>query len=288
MAFPFPHHNAAPECDTHAGRFDELYPANAGARFDPSLWFADRSTPDVLYDYEGHPNGEYDGWTHLTCPARCRCRGCGRRGFSRSDPLIIAVDGACLGNGTANARAAVGVWFGEGDGELGSIHNVSRVTTDTTNQQAEISAAIAALKRYKKIVADDVRDHDRVIILKSDSAYLVNGIATHMPTWKTNGWLNANGQPVANKELWQNLDARVRSAKRNGTRVLFWHVRRNWNTLADALAKDALLPENSPLKYKHVKDAREDYIDEHEEWKEDYVALCEALGYVPPERHEGH
>ena len=62
----------------------------------------------------------------------------------------------------------------------------------------ELSAAIAAL-RFPKSPAK--------VALYTDSQYLKNGITKWMAGWKRRGWKKADGQPVLNQDLWQELDA---------------------------------------------------------------------------------
>lgn len=60
------------------------------------------------------------------------------------DSIIVAVDGACPGNGRDNARAGYGVYF-----NAGSVWNTADKLKRTpfTNQRAEVLAAKLALDR---------------------------------------------------------------------------------------------------------------------------------------------
>jgi ribonuclease HI len=53
-----------------------------------------------------------------------------------------------------------------------------------------------------------------------------------MPNWKENGWRNSKGQPVVNKEAFQDLDRAAR-----GMDVQFKYVPRHQNSEADELAR---------------------------------------------------
>ena len=191
------------------------------------------------------------------------------------------MDGACRENGTEEAQGSVGVWFGEGESDLGSEYNVSELSRAKTSQQAEIGAAIRALRQYCTLLLDGVldRQHEHAIILKSDSEYLVKGITEHIKVWKENGWKNAQGEKVANKRLWKTLDGLVGALEESGVRVLFWKVPRRWNTLADALAKDAFVDDESDGKFRAVDMAREEYEDGRKEWMQEYVDECKELGF---------
>ena len=43
-------------------------------------------------------------------------------------------------------------------------------------------------------------------MLHTDSNYLRQGITNWINKWKINGWKNASKKPVANKDLWIELD----------------------------------------------------------------------------------
>ena len=47
------------------------------------------------------------------------------------------------------------------------------------------------------------------IDLHTDSRYVMNGVQEWMPRWKANGWKTASKKPVANQDLWQQLDEAV-------------------------------------------------------------------------------
>ena len=71
----------------------------------------------------------------------------------------------------------------------------------TTNNQMELTATIEALKAI-------VKPHN--IALYTDSQYVKNGITSWIFNWKKNGWKTANKKPVANKDLWIELDKYVK------------------------------------------------------------------------------
>jgi ribonuclease HI len=68
---------------------------------------------------------------------------------------------------------------------------------DTTNQRMELQAAIEALKALKK---------PSEITIVTDSKYVLNGITEWIHGWKKKGWKNSKKEPVANRELWEELD----------------------------------------------------------------------------------
>ncbi|MBQ9260420.1 MAG: ribonuclease HI [Neisseriaceae bacterium] len=104
----------------------------------------------------------------------------------------IFTDGACKGN------PGVGGWgvllrYGEHSKELcGGVEQ-------TTNNQMELTAVIKGLEALKKNFSGSV-------IVYTDSQYVQKGISEWIFNWKKNGWKTAAKKPVANAELWQQLD----------------------------------------------------------------------------------
>ncbi len=67
-----------------------------------------------------------------------------------------------------------------------------------TNQQMELAAAIAGLSALKST---------RIPVhVYTDSQYLHGGASMWLKGWRKNGWKTAGGSPLANVELWQELD----------------------------------------------------------------------------------
>jgi ribonuclease HI len=44
------------------------------------------------------------------------------------------------------------------------------------------------------------------VTIYTDSSYVKNGIETWLANWKKKGWRTAAGKPVANQDLWQQLE----------------------------------------------------------------------------------
>lgn len=152
---------------------------------------------------------------------------------------IIAIDGACRGNGGANARAACGVF-----GNIGSELNNAFVLSESqpTSQRAELHAAISALRSVRNLYKNyDPAGLYEEIIIKTDSAHLVNSMTSHINAWRSNGYMTAQNTPVVNRALFRTLDNLVFTLRDEaGVQIRFWHVRRERNRPADNLANAAL------------------------------------------------
>ena len=108
-------------------------------------------------------------------------------------PVIIHTDGSCLSNPGPGGWAAILHWQGNERELTGS-------EPDTTNNRMELMAAIMGLNAVTRPMLVD---------LHTDSRYVMNGVQDWMPRWKANGWKTAAKKPVANQDLWQQLDEAV-------------------------------------------------------------------------------
>ncbi|GHT91661.1 hypothetical protein FACS1894122_04420 [Alphaproteobacteria bacterium] len=134
--------------------------------------------------------------------------------------LAIYTDGACCGNPGPGGWGAV-ILFGNKQKELcGS-------DPDTTNNRMEMMAAICALEYLKSPYSVD---------LYTDSTYVKEGITKWISGWQKRNWVNSEGNPVKNKDLWLRL---LEATKRH---KISWHWVRGhagnkYNEIVDKLAK---------------------------------------------------
>jgi ribonuclease HI len=155
--------------------------------------------------------------------------------------IIIATDGACRNNGLPDAATGCGVFFG-----MYSAHNIAFQPEDThpTGQRADLQAAIYALSKTRDMFANDAFRNEsyinEIIINKTDAAYMVNCMTDWIVKWRGNGYLNARGLPLNNRDLIQQLDSLCNQINDLNIRVPFWNVRREYNMQAEKLANAAL------------------------------------------------
>jgi len=104
--------------------------------------------------------------------------------------VIIYTDGACSGNPGPGGWAAILI-YGDNKKEISGGSN------STTNNIMELTAILEGLKALK--VECEVEVY-------SDSAYSVNAFNQGwIYNWMKKGWKTASGEPVKNKEIWQEL-----------------------------------------------------------------------------------
>ncbi|MAJ96599.1 MAG: ribonuclease HI [SAR116 cluster bacterium] len=137
--------------------------------------------------------------------------------------VTIYTDGACSGNPGKGGWGAILINAKETKYMSGSKQL-------TTNNQMELTATIEALKAILK---------PSNIALYTDSQYVKNGITSWIFNWKKNGWKTANKKPVANKDLWIELEKYVDFHSVSW----FWvkgHSGDHYNEIADELAVKAM------------------------------------------------
>jgi len=123
----------------------------------------------------------------------------------------LVTDGACIGNPGPGGWACVLRYKDRKREIYGS-------EPWTTNNRMELSAAVQGLRALKEPCQVEVT---------TDSEYLKRGITEWIRRWKNNGWKTLNKQPVANQDLWRELDALV---SRHKTK---WHWTKGHASHAD-------------------------------------------------------
>ena len=115
-----------------------------------------------------------------------------------TDPLaakknitVAYTDGACKGNPGAGGWGAHLIFSD------GSTQDLYGGDTETTNNRMELMVAIQALTHSS---------HEQKLEIWTDSSYVQKGITEWIEGWKKKGWKTASKKPVANQDLWQQLD----------------------------------------------------------------------------------
>ncbi|HBY58379.1 MAG TPA: ribonuclease HI [Solibacterales bacterium] len=105
----------------------------------------------------------------------------------------LITDGACLGNPGRGGWAYILRYKDRKKEAYGA-------DPQTTNNRMELTAAVRGLSALKERCAVQV---------VTDSEYMKNGITQWIHGWKRKGWKRADGQPVLNRDLWEELDGQV-------------------------------------------------------------------------------
>lgn len=109
---------------------------------------------------------------------------------------------------------------------------ISGFNKNTTNNIMELTAVIEALRLVK---------YPCKIKVYSDSAYVVNAfLQGWIYNWIKKGWKTADGSPVKNKELWEELYAFTKTHEIEFIKVK-GHSDNEFNNRCDELARNAIL-----------------------------------------------
>ena len=127
---------------------------------------------------------------------------------SHSEPdYYVYTDGSCSNNGRSNAKAGIGIYFGEND-----PRNVSqRIDGKQTNNTAELTAI---LQTYDTI-QEDIRK-GKTICIVSDSEYSIRCVTTYGKKCMESNW----EKDMPNKDLVKRLYERYKDF----TNVTFLHI----------------------------------------------------------------
>ena len=134
--------------------------------------------------------------------------------------VILYTDGACSGNPGKGGWGAVLI-YGESEKQMSGVAEV------TTNNQMELTAVIEGLKALKEPCE---------VLVYSDSAYVVNAFNQNwIEGWINNNWRNSKKDPVANRELWEELISLTKTHKVTFNKVK-GHAGDKYNEICDSLA----------------------------------------------------
>jgi len=105
--------------------------------------------------------------------------------------VVIYTDGACDPNPGPGGWAALLRW---GDREK-RLHGSA---PHTTNNRMELTAILEALRALKRPCR---------VRLHTDSKYAERGVTRHLAVWKAKAWQTTDKRSVANRDLWEAVDA---------------------------------------------------------------------------------
>ncbi|ORY55640.1 ribonuclease H-like domain-containing protein [Pseudomassariella vexata] len=154
--------------------------------------------------------------------------------------MVFYVDGGCLRNGYDDAiGAASAVLMTRGNTYYYKTRHLDNWDYTPTNQRAEMTAIIMALE-WALQKYEGLNGYPRLAVkIHSDSRWAIGCMTEWIYRWSQNGWQNARGNYVANRDLIEEasgLDDRVRGL---GTVEYIW-VPRERNKNADQHCREAL------------------------------------------------
>ena len=134
--------------------------------------------------------------------------------------LLISIDGACRRNGKPNCVAAGGVFIQQFDKDLHlqQTSTLSNYEMSSTNQRGELLALLTAL--------DYIWSAKQSTQIVTDSEYLFNAMTKEWyKGWQHKGWVTAVGEPVKNRDLWQEISKAYCRCGIAGIEIIFYHIK---------------------------------------------------------------
>lgn len=111
--------------------------------------------------------------------------------------MNVYTDGSCSDNGQPNARAGIGIWFGENDERNVSLELKGK---NLTNNIAELTAILYVFRILKK----EIKNNENINIY-SDSKYSIDSLTKWAPSWNKNNWKKKDNTEIKNLELIKKL-----------------------------------------------------------------------------------
>lgn len=147
-------------------------------------------------------------------------------GIRKRNAIALYTDGSCM-----NKPGRLGGWAAVIVYPKGGVKTITGVACHTTSNRMELTAVIEGIRSIGKT--------KKSICVYSDSMYVVKTMRDGwLEKWARAGWLRADGSPVKNKDLWEQL-----LQVTDGLKIRFVHVKGHsgdtFNELADELARSA-------------------------------------------------
>lgn len=155
--------------------------------------------------------------------------------------VIIAIDGACRRNGKPDCTASGGLFIQaiEDDGTVIGCCTRGVHEYCSTNQRGELLALLKAMHIVCK------NDYEDVTVI-TDSEYLFNAMTKQWyKNWQFNDWLTRDGNPVKNRDLWENIARYADKCERAENEVIFYHVKGHCIPFGAVTATNSLIADPS-------------------------------------------
>jgi ribonuclease HI len=144
--------------------------------------------------------------------------------------VVAFTDGAAKGNPGPGGWGTV-LWIG---GQ--TVCELGGAGGRTTNNRMELVAALSALEWIAGSEGGAAS-----LTIATDSTYLLKGVTEWIASWKRRGWKTLDKQDVANRDLWERIDALASAGPRPKFRYVPGHAGFPGNERADEIASEFAL-----------------------------------------------
>lgn len=138
----------------------------------------------------------------------------------------VWTDGACAHKTSGAGGFAAVLLARRADGSVAREWEVFGGESGTTNNRMELRAVIAGLRALPTPAR---------VCVHIDSTYVMKNFEERLQRWQGNGWQTADGKPVKNRDLWEELSAEVAPHRVDWVKVA-GHTGVEVNERADRLA----------------------------------------------------
>lgn len=150
--------------------------------------------------------------------------------------MVFNVDGGCRFNGYDNAYGAAACCLMPRRSRRGYYYKTKRLPRGShprpTNQRAELLALVLALE-WARDRNDELDGCPQLAVeIRTDSKYAHSCLTEWIFKWQDNGWTNARGTQVANRDLLLRAVELENWLLQRGTVNYYW-IPRSENELAD-------------------------------------------------------
>ena len=173
---------------------------------------------------------------------------------------IIYTDGACSGNPGPGGWASIVAMHV--DQPNARVQELGGFVPATTNNKMELQSVIEALVLIRTLPG--------AVVILTDSVYVIKGATQWIFGWRTRGWKNAQGEPVANQEQWEELHRLLQARKTLGPiewRYVRGHQGTDGNERCDEIA---------------VAFSKGDYVSLYKGSMAEYLFLIAELPEIQP------
>lgn len=149
--------------------------------------------------------------------------------------MIIAIDGAARKPGTVDCMTVGATYVKTHRG----ISHSTKHEFKSTSQRGELHALILALSKATNYGNDIGDDNDLYII--TDSEYVYNTLTKDwIGNWESKGWITAEGTPVKNQDLWEEIKGKLIVLERLGMELNTYHIKGHLISIGKVTARKLL------------------------------------------------
>jgi ribonuclease HI len=154
--------------------------------------------------------------------------------------MEVFIDGGCHQNGQPGAMGVAAAIFKGINGKTTAshVHHLPR-HPPPTSQRAEITAIILGLERALAKSRTLATNPELDVKIYSDSRYAISCLTIWIHKWRQNGWINAKGREVANRDLIERASHLGDLVEEKGVVHYIW-ISREHNEEADELCTEEL------------------------------------------------